>query len=163
MKILSRWTAEAIYRSWSAGLSKFFWFSLEDSQRNPNLPYSDTLESGLFYRGATPEESVPKQVFYAFRFPFVAYPRKSGLFFWGRTPTSEPGKVEIQLLKGGKWRKVAVASANAFGIFQGTIDSSYGGNRQGQARAVIGGDASVPFSMQPVKDFRQPPFGKKGA
>jgi hypothetical protein len=162
MKILSRWTAEALYRSWSAGLSKFFWFSLEDSQRNPHLPYSDTLESGLFYRGATPEESVPKQVFYAFRFPFVAYPRKSGLLFWGRTPTSEPGEVEIQLLKGGKWRKIAVASANAFGIFQGTIDSSYGANRHGKARAVINGDASVPFSMQPVKDFRQPPFGKKG-
>jgi hypothetical protein len=159
MRTLCRWTAEALYRSWAAGMSHFFWFSLEDSLQNPNLRFSETLESGLFFRGPTTEQSQPKQVFYAFRFPFVAYPRKQGLFFWGRTPTSEAGDVTIQLWLNGRWTTARTVGASANGIVEGTLQSSYGNDRVGLARALYKGQASVPFSMKPVPDFRHPPFG----
>ncbi len=44
---------------------------------------------------------------------------RRGLYFWGRTPTSSRGRVVIQILKGGHWRKAAVVRANAAGIFSG--------------------------------------------
>ena len=96
---------------------------------------------------------------YAFRFPFVAYPRKQGLQFWGRTPTSSRGRVVVQILRGGRWRKAAVVRANAAGIFSGLAPQRYGRNRHGAARAVYAGRPSLPFSMKPVPDFVQPPFG----
>ena len=97
MKIETRWTAEALYRAWRAGISDFFWFSLRDSAPDPELPFSETLQSGLYFRGATVEQDQPKQVLYAFRFPFVSFPHRKGLFFWGRTPNSKRGKVVIQV------------------------------------------------------------------
>ncbi|MBW8060151.1 MAG: hypothetical protein FVQ78_07430 [Solirubrobacterales bacterium] len=50
-----------------------------------------------FSWGATVEQDQPKQVLYAFRFPFVSFPHRKGLFFWGRTPNSRRGKVVIQV------------------------------------------------------------------
>ena len=159
MKILSRWTAEALYRSWRVGMTRFFWYSLRDDPFDPNRSFSETLQAGLFFRGPTIAQDQPKEVFFAFRFPFVAYPKSKGLSFWGRTPTSEPGNVRIQLWKGGHWSNAFVAQADASGIFHGLLGSRYGSSKQGQVRAVFKGGASVPFSMRPVKDFRQPPFG----
>jgi hypothetical protein len=159
MKILSRWTAEALYRSWRVGMTHFFWYSIRDDPLQPNRPFSETLQAGLFYRGATVAQDQPKEVFYAFRFPFVAYPTKKGLSFWGRTPTSQSGKVSIQLWRRGSWQKALTATANEVGIFQGILHRDYGSNKKGLARAVYNGQAGVPFSMRPVKDFRQPPFG----
>ncbi|HXS48106.1 MAG TPA: hypothetical protein VN756_11680, partial [Solirubrobacterales bacterium] len=159
MKILSRWVAEALHHSWSVGVTRFFWYSLRDDPLEPNRPFSETLQAGLFFRGPTVAQDQPKEVFYAFKFPFVAYPTGQGLSFWGRTPTSQPGPVTIELLRAGHWRKALVTQADKVGIFNGTVHSSYGGNKQGLARAVYNGQAGVPFSMRPVKDFRQPPFG----
>lgn len=159
MKILSRWVAEALYRSWRVGMTHFFWYSLEDAPSEPNRPFSETLQAGLFFRGPTVAQDQPKQVFYAFRFPFVAYPRKNGLFFWGRTPTSRAGRVSIQIRQGGHWRRAGGATADEVGIFRGTLGTDYGRDKQGLVRAVFQGHEAVPFSMHPVKDFRQPPFG----
>jgi hypothetical protein len=159
MTIESRWTAEALFRAWRAGVSHFFWYSLRDSAPNPSLSYSETLQSGLYFRGATVEQDQPKEVLYAFRFPFVSYPRNKVLFFWGRTPDSQGGKVAIQLLRRGQWRTASRASANGSGVFSGTIPSSYGHDKRGRVRAVYQGQGSIPFSMRPVKDHYQPPFG----
>lgn len=159
MKILTRWTAEALYRSWQAGLDHFFWFSLEDSAHPDGSNYSETLESGLFFRSISPEQDQPKQVLSAFRFPFVAYPRKKGLTFWGRTPTSSGGRVSIQIWDHGRWRGVGRTKANSVGIFQGRLETHYGRDKHGLARALYKDQEAVPFSMRPVKDFRQPPFG----
>jgi hypothetical protein len=159
MKIESRWVAEALYRAWRAGVSHFFWYSLRDSVHDPGQSYSETLESGLYFRGATVEQDQPKEVLYAFRFPFVSYPSEKGLSFWGRTPDSRGGKVAIQLLRHGHWRTASTARANSSGIFSGTIPSSYGRDKRGRVRAVYNGQGSIPFSMRPVKDFRQSPFG----
>jgi hypothetical protein len=159
MAILTRWTAEALHTAWSAGVSHFFWYSLRDGKHDPGRSYSETLESGLYFRGAGVEQDQPKEVLAAFRFPFVAYPTGKGLSFWGRTPTSEGGTVAIQLWRGGSWQRAASAQAGKTGIFSGLIKSRYGSDRRGLARAVYKGQGSVPFSMRPVPDFRHPPFG----
>lgn len=157
--ILKRWTAEALHVAWSAGVNTFFWYSLRDGQNNGE-PFSQSLESGLFFRGATPAADLPKPNLYAFRFPFVAYPSKKGLDFWGRTPSSTGGKVVIQRSQGKKWRTITVTRANSIGIFRGRAKTTFGTNRKGKVRAFYRGGASVPFSMKPVPDFFQPPFGQ---
>lgn len=159
MKIESRWTAEALFRSWKVGVEYFFWYSLRDPEPEPNLPFNQTDQSGLYFRGPTIAQDQPKEFLYAFRFPLVAYPRAKGVYFWGRTPTSGPGRVVVQVLKHGHWRKAAVAQADSAGIFDGITRQRYGRNKRGAARAVFKGQASLPFSMKPVPDFAQPPFG----
>jgi hypothetical protein len=163
MRIATRWTAEALHTAWRAGVTNFFWYSLNDSAPNPTRHPSQTLESGLYFRGATLAEDQPKPLLSAFRFPFVAYPRKGGLLVWGRTPNSKPGKVRIQVLNGHRWHTVLAVRADPQGIFRGRARTSYGNNKSGAARARFGGVSSAPFSMRPVPDFRHPPFGKKGS
>lgn len=158
MRIETRWTAEALYRTWRAGVSTFFWFTLRDSPTD-GLPFNETLQSGLYFLGASVAEDQPKENLYAFRFPFVAYPQTKGLFFWGRTPSSGPGRVTIQVWRGSHWRGVATARATRNGIFQGRVGTGYGRNKRGRARAVFGAQRAIPFSMRPVPDFRQHPFG----
>jgi hypothetical protein len=159
MKIETRWTAEALFRAWSAGVDTFFWYSLRDAAPEPKLPFSETLQSGLYFRGATPAQDQPKEVLFAYRFPFVAYPTAKGLSFWGRTPSSSPGRVAIQVWNGSRWRTVEVTRADEAGIFRGLSPRRYGRNKRGAARAVFQGGPSVLFSMKPVPDFSHPPFG----
>jgi len=158
MRILSRWTAEALYQAWSAGVSRFFWFSLRDYPMR-DLPFSETLQSGLYFRGATLAENQPKEVLYAFRFPFVAFSEEKGFSFWGRTSTSTGGKVVIQIWQRRKWRNASVARADRRGIFEGLVQATYGRNKHGSVRARYRGETAIPFSLRPVKDFYQPPFG----
>jgi hypothetical protein len=158
MKIATRWVPEALYRAWRAGVEAFFWFSLRDRAPQPRLPFNQTLQSGLYFRGPTLEQDEPKAILDGFRFPFVSFPTKKGLFVWGRTP-SRRSRVAIQIFKGGSWHRIAVARANGAGIFRELIDNGYGRNQRGAARAVYRGQAAIPFSMRPVEDFVQPPFG----
>lgn len=163
MKLESRWIAEALHGAWRDGASAFFWFGLRDLPRPLGAPFSETAESGLYFRGATVAEDQPKEILYAFRFPFVAYARRRGapaLDFWGRTPNSKGGRVAIQVRRGGKWRRIAVVRADRVGIFRGRVRSGYGRGAKGEVRAVYRGEAAIPFSMRRVADFRHPPFGK---
>ncbi len=157
--ILARWTAEALHTAWRAGVRRFFWFSLRDQAPNPNLPFSETFQSGLYFRGATLAEDRPKRQLYAFRFPFVAYAGGGAIRFWGRTPNSGPGAVAIELRRGGRWLGVAALRAGRGGVFRGALTSAYGRHRHGAVRAVYRGEASLPFSLRPVPGFHQPPFG----
>lgn len=160
--ILRRWTAEALYTAWQAGVSDVFWFTLRDSSPPPpGIPYSENLDAGLYYRGANIAEDKPKPNVQAFRFPFVAYPAEKGLSFWGRTPNSKGGKVVIQVKKGKSWRKVKTVQANKAGIFHAVAKSSYGSNHKGYVRAQYRKERSTPFGMKPVGDFPQPPFGRQ--
>jgi len=161
MGLLCRWTSEAMFRSWQAGVSKFFWLSLRDWPRTGNLPYSETIESGLYFRGPTLAEDRPKRVLKAFRFPFVSFRKKAGISVWGRTPESTPGKVGLWYRRGGGWKRFGTVSADRDGIFRATIKTGLGRNMRGSVRAKIGSEVSIPFSLKPVKDRRQPPFGKK--
>lgn len=159
MRILSRWTAEALYESWQAGIGYFFWYSLRDAEPEPGLPWSQTLQSGLYFRGPTVAQDQPKESMHAFRFPFVAYPTKKGLQFWGRTPASAGGRVILQARHGKTWTKLKAVTADEVGIFTGIVDRGYGRNRRGAVRAVYAGESSLPFGMRNVADFPQPPFG----
>jgi hypothetical protein len=158
MGIATRWVAEALHQAWRAGVTHFFWYSLRDGPHD-GRPYSESLESGLYFRGSSIEEDQPKEIVNAFRYPFVAYPIGKGLSFWGRTPDSLPHKVTIQVWKGRSWRRVAAVRAGNTGVFSGIARSRYGKDRRGTVRAVYPGQPSPPFSMKPVADFRQPPFG----
>jgi hypothetical protein len=160
MRIETRWTAEALHEAWLAGVSGFFWFGLADFPRE-GRPTSENIESGLYFRGATLARNRPKKVMYAFRFPFVAYSVKQGLTFWGRTPTSTGGRVVIQALEHGHWRQVAATHANGSGVFLGKVRTSYGRGEHGRVRALYRGETAIPFSLTPVKEFYQPPFGAK--
>ena len=156
---LCRWTAEAMHRAWSAGVTPLLLVQHQGRPLRSQPPLQRNATGGpLFPRGDVSQDQ-PKEVFYAFRFPFVSYPTKKGLSFWGRTPSSEAGKVSIQLWKGGQWRTAVSANADKVGIFHGLTKRSYGRNRRGQVRAVFKGQPSVAFSMRPVRDFHQPPFG----
>lgn len=160
MPILKRWTAEALFQAWRSGISRFFWYGLRDDPPNPKLPFSESYQFGLYFRGATAAQNRPKPHMYAFRFPFVAYSRKDGFFFWGRTPNSKRGKVLIQIRKGGRWRNAVVARADKFGIFKGIAKGDYGRRKRGFVRARYHGEGAVPFSLKPVRGFYQPPFGR---
>ena len=159
MPILARWTAEALHAAWRAGVTRFFWFSLRDQAPNPSRPFSETLESGLYFRGATLAEDVPKRQLYAFRFPLVARARAGAIRFWGRTPSSRAGPIEIQVRRGGRWLGFAALRAGPGGVFRGAVESAYGRRGRGAVRAVYRGEASLPFSLRPLPDFHQPPFG----
>jgi hypothetical protein len=160
MDILTHWTSEALYTAWKAGISHFFWYSLRDGLHQPGQNYSDTLESGLyFHSGGDVQQDEPKEVLYAFRFPFVAIAKSKGLFFWGRTPESTAGKVAIQVFEGSKWRNVATVRASKAGMFKGMAPTRYGRNKTGYARALYRGQNSLAFSMKPIPDFRHAPFG----
>lgn len=160
MDILTHWTSEALYTAWRSGVSHFFWYSLRDGLHQPGQNYSDSLESGLYFRnGPDVQQDTPKEVLYAFRFPFVAFAKSKGLSFWGRTPESKAGRVAIQVYDGSKWRNVATLQASKAGIFRGTAATGYGRDKTGYARALYRGQSSLAFSMKPIPDFRHPPFG----
>lgn len=156
MRTLDRWTCEALYAAWRAGVSHFFWFPLRDQPAGRS--FSETVQSGLFFGGEAGADR-PKESLTAFRFPFVAYPRRAGLFFWGRTPTSGGGRVAIEVLRGRAWRRLTSVRADAGGIFSGVVPSRYGRGGGGAARARFRGETGLSFSMRNIADFPQPPFG----
>jgi len=161
MGLLTRWTAEAMFRSWQAGVSKFFWLSLRDWPRTGGLPYSETIESGLYFRGPTLAQDRPKRVLKAFRFPFVAFRKPAGISIWGRTPESTPGRIGLWYRRGSGWERFGTVKADRDGIFRATVRTGLGRNMRGLVQARFGPELTVPFSLKPVKDRRQPPFGKK--
>lgn len=170
MGLLKRWTSEAIYRSYQAGVRTFFWFMLRD-QDPAGRPWNETAQSGLFFRGATIQKDRAKPIRQAFRFPFVAFTRNKakrvrkgrkrikGIVVWGRTPNSTPGWAVIQRRQGGGWKRLGRVRANSNGIFSGWLKIKSGSNRNGLVRAVHRGEIAVPFSLKPVADRPARPFG----
>jgi hypothetical protein len=160
-KIHARWTAEAMYRAWLAGVSAFFWYQIRDDDRE-GRPHNETVQSGLYLRGRTPAGDRPKLALKAFRFPFVAFGSKRGVRVWGRTRDSEPARVAIEARNGGGWRRIGFAQADRDGVFHKLIRSRVGRSKNGSIRARVGSERSVPFSLRYVPDFYQPPFGRMG-
>jgi hypothetical protein len=149
----ARWTSEALYRMWDAGVSLATWFFLRDGAgRDANF------QSGLYLRcaqGITCDQ--PKPALQAYRFPFVAF-RGRGVLVWGRTPNGRPARVVIERSRRGGWKRVAVLGTNAHGLFTRRLHAP----RHGSYRARLAGhsEASVPFSLKRPPDFRvSPPVG----
>lgn len=159
MRIEMQWVPEALYRAWSAGVHDVLWFSLSDFPPEPQRSFSETLQSGLYFWAPTAAEQQPKELLSAFRFPFVAFHRAEGLFFWGRTPNSQGGRIAIQVRWHGGWRRVASLRAANNGIFSGLVGTAYGYDKRGAVRALYGHSVSPAFPMRRVGDFHQPPFG----
>src|SRR4029077_5905861 len=113
-----RWVAAAISRSWTAGISVFTWFSLRDEPLE-----TSPFQSGLYFACPTGIAcDTPKPSFAAFRFPFVAYTqRRRTVLVWGRTPAGVPASVQVQWLRGGRWRGLVKLSTDADGIFTARV------------------------------------------
>jgi hypothetical protein len=159
MKTETQWIAEALYQAWSNRVSNFMWYSLEDERPRPEIPFRESLQSGLYFWAPTVAEEQPKPAMYAYRFPFVAFRKPHGLRYWGRTPESVGGKVVLQVRERGKWRKVAATAADGAGIFEGFVRTRYGRGKKGAVRARYIDSVSPGFPMRRVPDFSHPPFG----
>jgi hypothetical protein len=122
LSVQSRWTAEALYRMWEAGVSVVTWFLLRD------LPWPGSeFQSGLYFRsGLDMQHDVPKPTLTAFRFPFVAFPQKGGTFVWGRTPGGRPVRVIVEQRRARSWRRLATIRADEFGIFSAVLKKRIG-------------------------------------
>lgn len=154
LRMHARWTAEALYRMWRAGVSNVFWFLLRDQPGEGEPPL--IFQSGLFFRGARPILDTPKPAARAFHFPFVALPSDGRVQIWGRTPSSSPGLVQIQIQTKGGWRTVKHIVADQFGVFARWTDI----RRRGWARAIFKGRISVPFQIARTPPTFQRPFGR---
>jgi hypothetical protein len=97
---VARYTEGALYTLWRQGVSVVTWWLMRDEPQGPGWGY--TLQSGVFYRGASVAADRPKPGFYTFRFPFTAYTKRGVAQIWGLAPNS--GGVTIQVRKGGRWR-----------------------------------------------------------
>ena len=155
IRLHARWTAEALYRMWSAGVRSVFWFLLRDQPGNGAPP--QIFQSGLYFRGDSLAEDRPKLSIRAFRFPFVALPEAGWVRVWGRTPDSLPGIIHLQIRRaGGRWHGAGRLRADADGIFSRRMSLP----RLVRARALIRNTTSVPFVVKRTPDVFQPPFGK---
>lgn len=159
MGLLTRWTAEAMFRSWQAGVSNFFWLTLRDWARPDGLRYNQTIDAGLWFRGPTIADDRPKRVVKAFRFPFVAFTKPKGISVWGRTPDSEPGKVTLTYRRGKLKKRIGVIKADRNGVFSSRIRTRLGRNSRGSVTAKYSGEFSPAFSLRLVRDRYQSPFG----
>jgi hypothetical protein len=157
MKLHERWVAEALYRSWTYGVSLFTWFQIRDEAPAPGQPFSDSFQSGLFFRCASGSISCdkPKPSLEAFRFPFVAYKHGKGkVLVWGRTPFGKRGRVTIQQ-KGSGFKKLIRLKTNGHGLFTKVLRTK----GKGVLRARLGKENSIPFSLTVPPDRPGNPFG----
>jgi hypothetical protein len=148
----TRWTAEALYRMWSAGVSLVTWFRIRD---DPSA--TSYYQSGLYFRGSSVAKDWPKPTFHAFRFPFVAFGSGDRVFVWGRTPDGARGRVAIQQVVSGEWRTLGLLATDRYGIFSRIYRTAR--TTPLRAQLVNGSDASVPFSLQVPPDRVYPVFG----
>jgi hypothetical protein len=146
----ARWTSEALYRMWQNGVAVVTWFRIMDDPMSTSY-----FQSGLFTTGGRAKLS--KQ---AYRFPVVALTRPTGIYVWGRTPTTGRGSVVVEVKSGRSWRRLGVLRAGTSGIFQKTFRTP---TRRGSVRARFAGESSVPFSLTYVRDRFVNPFGCGGS
>jgi hypothetical protein len=157
VRLHARWTAEAMYVMWRSGVSLATWFLLRDNPHNG--PWGGTYQTGLYFRcpgGLACDR--PKPALQAFRFPFVAYRRRHGrVYVWGRTPGGRRGRVAIQQLVHGHWRRLRTLRTNRYGIFSRRLHRRGGGPLR--ARRLRGGQRSRAFSLHRPADRNVQPFG----
>lgn len=130
-----RYAAGSMYVLWRQGVRALLWWNLRD---DPGPNYRSTLQSGVFYRGATVALDTPKPSYTAFRFPFTAFnSRKRGALLWGIAPTR--GAVTIQRQTGATWQNVKTVTPGAGRVFQTRLRSKRGD----VLRATQAGEASI--------------------
>jgi hypothetical protein len=157
IRLHARWTAEALYRMWRAGVSQVTWFQLRD-EADGSRPHSQVFESGLYNRCAGGIAcDTAKPALTAFRFPFVAFrARHARASVWGRTPGGARAKVIVEQATGHGWRKLATLRTNKHGIFHRRVHRR---NSRPLRAHLAGGAASLPFSLHRPRDRTVNPFG----
>ncbi|MEX2032906.1 MAG: hypothetical protein WEA81_08575, partial [Dehalococcoidia bacterium] len=167
----ARWMSEGLYRMWANGVSLVTWWLLRDRP----FPESSS-QSGLYYCGARSTaddggcwenpvavDAAKPLAIRSLRFPFVAFPRRQGLFVWGRTPGSDRARVVIEARRSGVWRRLAVLRGNRHGIFTRVLRASAAGALV-RARLAGRSDASLAFRAAPTRDVTLAhPFGCGGS
>jgi hypothetical protein len=151
----ARWVAEALYRMWNAGIELVTWFTIRDD------PFTSTpFQSGLYLNRGPMSRDRAKPALAAFRFPFVAFPRKGGVFVWGRSLRgATPVVVEYRKRGGGgDWHSIGTVKPNRNGIFTARMPLA---PRSGwvRARASTGGAPARGFSLRDPGDQMYFPFG----
>lgn len=150
IKLHARWTAEALYVMWKAGISVVTWLDLRDH------PYpSEVTQSGLYWRGASLAQDKPKPSLTSFKFPLVAYKRAKGVYVWGRTPWGKAGRVTVQWRSGRRWKTIGTFATNRYGIFSRVVKAG----STGFVRASAAGSRSLGFSLKQPPDRLFRPFG----
>jgi hypothetical protein len=148
----ARWVSESLYQMWRAGVSLATWFLLRDEPVRRPKP-GGYGQSGLYRNRRLTEElhmDRPKPALTAFRFPFVAYRRGGRVIVWGRTPTSQSGRVAIEVARKGKWTKLKTLRAGSRGIF--TRRFRYRGRANAKLRARFEARTSRSFSLRRPRD-----------
>jgi hypothetical protein len=146
--LLRRWVPHALYEMWRDGVSLVAWFQVRDEPLR-----TSPLQSGLYFG-----DGRPKPYLQGFRFPVVAFPRGNGVYVWGRTPTSQRGRLRIERRAGSGWRTLGILASDAAGIFQRTFATPPTGYVR--ARLVGTSQVSLPFSLRAVPDRVYTPFGQ---
>jgi hypothetical protein len=167
----ARWTAEALYRMWRAGVSTVIWFTIRDRPLKTSLwqsglyycgkaSTSDDGSSGMCGAGIAADEA--KRSLRAFKFPFVAFASKGHVSVWGRVPPGKRRPVTIQRrsTSRGSYHAVARVTPNSAGIFRLRMRSRW---TSGYYRAVAASGSSIPFSLRsPAVGGKVTPFGCGG-
>jgi len=154
IKLQVRWVAEALHNMWKAGVSLVVWWRIRDDRVGKSF-----YQSGLYASGSTIRTDHPKLTFFAFRFPFVAYPVGANeVSVWGRTPWSRSGRVVVEQQIGEDWKEVGKFDANLYGIFSGNVRRH--GDGPLRARLDNGTAFAFPFALQTSEpDRTYLPFG----
>jgi Cellulase (glycosyl hydrolase family 5) len=156
-KLEQRWVAEALYRSWLAGISVFTWFTYRDQPLGLS-PFQSGLEfacsSGVYC-------DTPKPAASTFRFPFVAFPgRGHRAFVWGRTPEGRAGRIRVQWRDRGRWRALLTTRTDGHGIFMNRVRLPRKAPDSAVLRALeLGVGPSPAFSLHHPRDILVTPFG----
>jgi hypothetical protein len=127
----ARWTEQALWVLWRAGVDTITWFQIRDQAPEPS--YRETNQSGVFFI-----DGRPKLAATAFRFPFVASRQgRTMTRLWGRSPVK--GALVVEEDDGGSWRRIWGQGVHAGQVFHGSAP----GGRHGDLRARVGTDTSL--------------------
>jgi hypothetical protein len=150
LRLQARWTAEALYRMWKAGVRVVTWFQLRDDLW-PQSPF----QSGLYFRsGVRMALDEPKPTLTAFRFPFVAYRQRGGVFVWGRAPAGRPARVVVEQRGRRTWKRIATIRSNRYGIFAAVLHRKLARPAAGPPPVVLAAYRSAVLADSPMSYWR---------
>ncbi|HTR74986.1 MAG TPA: hypothetical protein VMH33_06965 [Solirubrobacterales bacterium] len=132
----ARWYEQDLYLFWKQGAHVAITLQIRDAP--PGKGYEYTSQAGVYFLDGSPKPSRT-----AFRFPFVAERAdKRSVTVWGIPPAR--GRLKVQERHDGSWATIrSMAVKQARGPFSLTLPIQ----GKGQLRAVVGGEASLPWSL----------------
>ena len=120
----------AFYELWRQGVDTITWFQVRDQPPDPS--FAATNQSGVFTNDGTAKPALK-----AFRFPFVAVRRGTGLRAWGRATAA--GTLMIERRTDGGWHTERTVKVSAHETFVTQLDV----RGAVSLRARIGADTSL--------------------